>query len=99
PDTRLVEAIGLREAGCAERGEIARLAQTDRLEMLWAGYVRDALPADRSQMRHRQNRAAFVIRQQREGMRIVRLRENIDNRQAMGVRSDRHALVGAACGD
>ena len=45
------------------------------------------------------DRAALVVRQQRQRLRIVRLGEDVDHRQAVGEGADRHALVGAAGGD
>ena len=67
--------------------------------MLRAGDVGDAPAAERGEVLHGKLRAAFVVRQQAERVRVLDLGEDVDDREAAGGRHDRRALVGAARGD
>ena len=80
----------------AERGDIAVPAQPHGFEMLGTGDMRDARAAEASEMLHRQGGAALVIGQKAKRVGIVGLAEDVDDRQAVGERSDRRALVGAS---
>ena len=73
PDAAQAEAVDRRQPCRGERGEIAVAAQLHRLEMFRAGDVRDAAAAEPRQVLDGQHRAALVVGQQAQRVRIVGL--------------------------
>ncbi len=98
PDAGQVEPLRFRQPGGGKRLAVAVTAQPHGLETFGPGDVGDPPPAEIDQVPRGERRAAFVVRQQAIGLRIVGLREDVDHRNLAARQLELGPPVGAPGG-